>query len=67
MIDFLKYSGNILAIMGLAICLLTGLSRVFGSFYIFGYEAKTLFVGGTAILVAACLAKLQLILIESKS
>jgi len=62
MTDTLKYGSNALAILGLAICLISGLSRIFGSYHVLGYEAMTLFMGGTALLVTACLAKLQLIL-----
>ncbi len=51
--------GNIAAILGIAICLITGLMRLSGQPVVFGFEAITLFIGGIALMVMACLAKLQ--------
>ena len=55
----IQTTGNIAAILGIAICLVTGLLRVSGQAVIFGFEAITLFTGGIALMVMACLAKLQ--------
>jgi len=60
--DALKISGNIAAILGLLICATSGLFRLVGEFYVFGFEAMTLFSGGIALLIAACLAKIELLL-----
>ena len=51
--------GNVAAVVGILACLVAGGGRLAGSFYLFGFEAATLFLGGIAIMVAACLAKLQ--------
>ena len=57
--NLLGVVGNITAILGVLICLVAGASRVFGGFYLLGYEARTLFLGGIALMVMACLVKLQ--------
>lgn len=51
--------GNGAGVVGVLICLVAGATRLAGSFYAFGYEAGTLFLGGTALMVMACLAKLH--------
>lgn len=50
--------GNSAAILGIAICLVTGVMRLGGQAVVFGFEAITLFIGGIALMVMACLAKL---------
>jgi len=50
--------GDIAAILGVAICLVTGVMRLVGQPVIFGFEAITLFTGGIALMVMACLARL---------
>jgi hypothetical protein len=57
-------AGNIVAGLGILICLGAGLARLAGSYTVFGFEAITLFTGGTALMVMACLAKLQLLLMK---
>ena len=61
MLNTIKYAGNSFAVIGLLLCLTAGLARIFGSFYLIGFEALTLFNVGTTLLIAACLAKIQLI------
>jgi hypothetical protein len=51
--------GTVLGVVGILVCLLAGASRVAGSYYLLGFETITLFIGGTSIMVAACLAKLH--------
>ncbi len=53
-------AGNIAGVLGLLVCLVSGGARVLGQFYLLGYEAMTLFVGGIGLMVAACLAELHL-------
>lgn len=60
--EALKHGGNLFAILGIALCTIAGLSRLFGSYYVVGFEAMTLFDTGTSLLIVACLAKLQLLL-----
>lgn len=55
--------GNVLAGVGIALCVLAAGVRLTGSHYVLGFEAATLFLGGTAVMVMACLAKLQLLLL----
>jgi hypothetical protein len=57
----LKVLGDSAAILGIAICLVTGVLRLSGLPVIFGFEAITLFIGGIALMVFACLARLQVL------
>lgn len=54
----LDLAGNIAAALGILICLVAGINRLTGSYYILGHEVITLFIGGIALMVMACLAKL---------
>lgn len=54
-----KIVGNIAAAIGILICLVAGVARVTGNYYVLGYQAITLFIGGIALMVMACLAKLH--------
>jgi len=56
---FIQAVGNTAAILGIAICLITGMLRLSGQPVVFGFEAITLFIGGIALMVMACLTKLQ--------
>jgi len=56
---FIQAVGNTAAILGITICLITGLLRLSGQPVVFGFEAITLFIGGIALMVMACLTKLQ--------
>ena len=58
MSKLIQMAGHLAAILGLAFCLVTGLTRLSGNYYVIGFEASTLFVGGIALMVAACLARL---------
>ncbi|MBW2647102.1 MAG: hypothetical protein JRE23_13195, partial [Deltaproteobacteria bacterium] len=51
--------GNIAAALGILVCLVAGASRLTGSYYVLGCQAITLFTGGIALMVMACLAKLH--------
>jgi type IV secretory pathway VirB2 component (pilin) len=57
----LERLGNGAAIVGVLLCLMAGLARVAGAFYLGGFELMTLFMGGMALMLAACLAKLHLL------
>lgn len=52
-------TGNLVAVVGVLICLAAGLARVIGNYYIFGYESEAFFIGGIALMVMGCLAKLH--------
>jgi hypothetical protein len=51
--------GNITALLGVLMCLMAGVTRLTGYYYILGYPAITVFIGGTGIMVMACLIKLH--------
>ena len=51
--------GTVLGVIGVLVCLLAGVSRFAGNYYLMGFETVTLFIGGISIMVAACLAKLH--------
>ncbi len=57
--NLIEQLGNATAFIGILLCLVSGIVRVTGSFHLLGYAAMTIFTAGTAIMVFACLAKLQ--------
>ena len=57
----IEIAGNVAGVVGLLVCLISGGTRVMGQFYLLGYEAMTLFVGGIGLMVAGCLAKTHLL------
>ena len=62
----ISLAGNLLAVIGLMICLGAGLVRLSGNFHLFGYSAMTVFMAGTGLMVMACLAKLELLLLRKR-
>jgi len=62
----ISLAGNLLAAIGLMICLGAGLVRLSGNFHLFGYSAMTVFMAGTGLMVMACLAKLELLLLRGR-
>ena len=59
--QLLTLAGSIAGVLGILLCALAGLARLSGSYYMAGYEATTVFMVGTGIMVFACLIKLELI------
>ena len=53
------FAGDAAAVLGILACMVAGLGRLAGYYHILGFEALTLLIGGIALMVAACLAKLQ--------
>jgi len=51
--------GSITGIAGILLCLIGGLTRVGGAYYLGGYEVTTLFSAGTGLMIFACLARLE--------
>jgi len=49
------------ATAGLMACLLSGMARLSGTFYIFGFEVLTLYQMGLGIILVSILLKLELI------
>ena len=58
--------GNLAALVGILLCLVSGVARVTGSFYVAGYAGMTLFQAGAGLMVLACLCKLEAILMRMR-
>jgi hypothetical protein len=59
--NLLKTVSDVFGILSVLICLMAGLVRVSGSFYLAGFEVLTLFNAGMALMVFTCLLKLYLL------
>jgi membrane protein YdbS with pleckstrin-like domain len=59
--NLIETLGNILAILGILLCLMIGVIRMSGTYLFFGHEPMTWFAGGVALMVMACLAKLHVL------
>lgn len=55
----LTLAGNMVAALGILACLVAGTARIGGVYYIAGFQLGTLFLVGTALMVAGLLAKLH--------
>ena len=55
----LVLAGSIAGILGALICLIAGLARMAGFYYLLGYQSTTLFTAGVGLMVFACLVKLE--------
>ena len=55
----LVLAGSISGILGALICLVAGLARIAGFYYLAGYQSTTLFIAGLGLMVFACLVKLE--------
>ena len=51
--------GNIAAVLGIIICLVSGISRLMGNLHTLGLSSVTLFTLGIGLMVFACLVKLH--------
>jgi hypothetical protein len=60
----LEILGSVVGVIGILVCLISGLARVSGSHWLFGFETLTLFIGGVGVMMAACLAKLQALALQ---
>jgi hypothetical protein len=63
----LQILGSIVGATGILICLLAGINRLTGGHWILGFETITLFTGGTALMIAGCLAKLHALALQLRS
>jgi hypothetical protein len=59
-------AGNLVAVVGLMVCLGAGVARLSGNYYLFGYSVMTIFMAGTGLMIMACLAKLELLLLRGR-
>ena len=55
----LALAGSVAGIVGALICLIAGLARVAGYYYLADYQSTTMFNGGVGLMVFACLVKLE--------
>ena len=53
--NVLYLAGNLAGIVGGALCFFAGMVRLVGQYQFLGYEVRTLFLGGIALMVLACL------------
>lgn len=51
--------GKIAGYLGALVCLIAGLARAVGYYYIAGYQSTTLFTVGVGLMVFACMLKLD--------
>ncbi|HXV75577.1 MAG TPA: hypothetical protein VD788_04600 [Candidatus Polarisedimenticolaceae bacterium] len=56
---WIERAGNLSGVVGLAVCVVAGLSRLTGAFYTAGFQTMVLFNVGVGLMVAGCLAKLH--------
>ena len=61
MAKLIDIAGNVAALLGILICLVSGISRLLGNWETAGYSTMTLFTLGIGLMVFACLAKLHAI------
>ncbi|MCK7583175.1 MAG: hypothetical protein MZV65_51555 [Chromatiales bacterium] len=55
----LSMAGSAVGWLGVLICLVAGLTKFAGSYYLLGYEAMTLFMVGIGLIATGSLAKLE--------
>ncbi|RLQ20372.1 hypothetical protein DWB85_17910 [Seongchinamella sediminis] len=60
--QFMTYLGQGAGVAGALICLVAGLARLTGVYHMAAFEATTLFMVGTGLMVFACMVKLELLL-----
>ena len=59
MYKHLALVGSISGILGMLICLASGLARIAGFYYLADYQVTTVFNMGVGLMVFACLVKLE--------
>ncbi len=57
----LKVVSDLVGVLAVLVCLVAGLVRVTGVFYLGGFEVLTLFNAGVALMVFSCLLKLHVL------
>jgi type IV secretory pathway VirB2 component (pilin) len=65
--QLLNYTGNLAGGLGILLCVVAGLTRLFGQYYLGGYAATTIFSVGTGLMVFACLVKLETLAAQSRN
>ncbi len=59
MYKHLALAGSISGMLGAMICLISGLARIAGYYYLADYQSTTVFNMGMGLMVFACLVKLE--------
>ncbi len=59
MYKHLALVGSFAGILGVIICLTSGLARIAGYYYLANYQSTTVFNMGIGLMVFACLVKLE--------
>jgi hypothetical protein len=57
----IEIAGNVVAVLGVLVCLVAGISRLRQNWDVAGFETMVLFNVGIGLMVAGCLAKLQVL------
>jgi hypothetical protein len=63
---YLDLIGNAAALLGIAMCLAAGLLRIYGLFFVLGYQSMTIFTAGIGAMVFACLVKIHILVLRSQ-
>ena len=56
-----EWVGNGFGILGIALCVVAGVARLIGNWYVMGFECMVMFNVGVGLMVTACLAKLHVL------
>ena len=59
MYKYLALAGSISGIVGMLTCLISGLARIAGYYYLADYQSTTVFNMGVGLMVFACLVRLE--------
>lgn len=60
--NLLSPAGTVLGLLGAFICLASGMARVLGNYHLLGFGTTAIFGAGTALMVLACLLKIETML-----
>jgi len=55
----LALAGSIAGVLGVLVCLVAGLARIAGYYYLADYQSTTVFNMGMGLMVFACLVRLE--------
>ncbi|WP_146003605.1 hypothetical protein [Kineobactrum sediminis] len=62
---FFDQLGLLAGVIGVGFCILAVATRLMGQYYLFGTELRMWLLGGIALIVMGCFAKLQVLTAES--
>ena len=57
--QLMVFASRAAGILGVLLCLVAGVSRLTGNYYVAGVEATTLFMVGIGLMVFACFLRLE--------